>query len=309
MPRRESNPPPAASSAEPAAVLYIVSTPIGNLEDITMRALRILREVRWIACEDTRRTATLLARHGIRTRLISYHEHNERERTLELTAALNRGEQGALVTDAGTPLVSDPGFRLVASAIASGIRVVPLPGASAVLAALSASGIPCSEFLFAGFLPARRAERRRALELLRTEGRTIVLFEAPHRLAASLADGAEILGPRQACVARELTKIHEEFCRAPLPDLAAHFASVAVRGEITLVVGAPVEQIARAPAGEHPPGSEVPLSVRVAELMRSEGLARNAALKRAARERGLTRREAYRQLVHEGEKLCRKRLI
>ncbi len=300
MARSGPNPTRAASSAASTAVLYLVSTPIGNLEDITLRALRILREVLWIACEDTRRTATLLGHHGIHTRLISYHEHNERERAPELVAALEQGEPGALVTDAGTPLVSDPGFRLVCAAIARGIRVVPLPGASAVLAALAASGIPCNEFLFAGFLPARRAERRRALERLRPESRTLVMFEAPHRLAASLGDAAEILGPRAACVARELTKIYEEFRRGSLQDLAAHFSTGSVRGEITVVIGAPSEELVRAPAAEHFSGIEVPLSVRVSELMRSEGIARNAALKRAARERGLTRREAYRRLAGEG---------
>jgi len=300
MPARRTNPStlPAGSAAR-AAALYLVSTPIGNLEDITLRALRILREVRWIACEDTRRTAKLLHHHGITTRLISYHEHNERQRTPELVAALEQGESGALVTDAGTPLVSDPGFRLVALACSLGIRVVPLPGASAVLAALAASGLPCDEFLFAGFLPARRGERRRALERLRTELRTIVLFEAPHRLAESLADAAEILGSRPACVARELTKIYEEFRRGVLPALAVEFSSAPVQGEITVVIGAPTEEAAAAPGPEHASGAQIPLGARVAELIRSQGLARNTALKLAARERGLTRREAYRRLLEE----------
>jgi len=301
MPGRKNNssPGPTGSSA-PAATLYLVSTPIGNLEDITLRALRILREVRWVACEDTRRTAKLLHHHGIATRLISYHEHNECERTPDLLAALERGEPGALVTDAGTPLVSDPGFRLVAAAIPRGIRVIPLPGASAVLAALAASGIPCDEFLFAGFLPARHGERRRALERLRAEPRTIVLFEAPHRLAASLADASEILGPRPACVCRELTKIYEDFRRAPLPQLAAEFSSAPIRGEITVVIGAREDGAVPAPGSAHEFGAREPLAVRVTELMRSQGLARNAALKRAARERGLTRREAYRLLLQDG---------
>lgn len=299
MPGRKSNPLPApTASGAPSATLYLVSTPIGNLEDITLRALRILREVRWVACEDTRHTAVLLHHHGIQARLTSYHEHNERVRAPELVAALERGESGALITDAGTPLVSDPGFRLVADCIARGIRIVPLPGASAVLAALAASGLPCEEFLFAGFLPARRAERRRALERLRAEPRTIVLFEAPHRLAASLADAAKILGPRQASVARELTKIYEEFRRGTLADLAAHFSATAVRGEITLVIGPPPEGAVQAPTSS-PAGAAVSLSARVAELMRAENLPRNSALKRAARERGLSRRDAYRQLLDE----------
>jgi 16S rRNA (cytidine1402-2'-O)-methyltransferase len=277
--------------------LYLVATPIGNLEDITLRALRILREVRWIACEDTRHTAALLHHHGITARLISYHEHNERERALELVAALERGEDGALVSDAGTPLVSDPGFRLVAACVAGGIRVVPLPGPSALLAALAASGLPCDEFLFAGFLPARRAARRRALEGLRVEPRTILLFEAPHRLAASLADAAEILGPRRAVVARELTKVYEEFRRGSLPELAAHFSKSMVRGEITLMIGPPEQ--GSASAGAPLTNSGIGLAARVSQLMRSESLSRNEALKRAARERGITRREAYRQLLLE----------
>jgi len=307
MPARKPNPPQeSAAPAGPAGSLYLVATPIGNLEDVTLRALRILREVRWIACEDTRHTARLLQRHGITSRLVSYHEYNEQQRTPELLAALERGESGALVTDAGTPLVSDPGFRLVRAAIERGIRVIPLPGPSAVLAALAGSGLPSSEFLFAGFLPARRAERRRSLERLRNEPRTIVLFEAPHRLAASLSDAAEILGPRSAVLAREITKIYEEFRRGSLADLAASMAAEPVRGEITLVIGPPPgppagPQTGR--AGQSPPAaagtSEITLSTRVADLMQAEGLSRNAALKRAARERGMNRRDAYRQLLLE----------
>src|SRR5208282_2418028 len=287
--------PPAGNS--PPATLYLVATPIGNLEDITLRALRVLREARWVACEDTRRSAKLLQHHGITARLVSYHEHNERQRTPELVALLECGETVALVTDAGTPLVSDPGFRLVCACIERGIRVVPLPGASALLAALSASGLPCEEVLFAGFLPARRGERRRALERLRAEARTLVLFEAPHRLAVSLVDAAEILGDRRAAVGRELTKLYEEFRRGRLTELASHFSAAPARGEITLVI-APPENGAPAVSGEAARAAhDVPLADRVAQLMRAEALPRNAALKRAARERGLTRREAYRRLV------------
>jgi len=288
-----TNPPPRTPTP---AILYLVATPIGNLEDITLRALRVLREARWVACEDTRRTAALLSHHGITARLVSYHEHNERQRTQELIASLERGESVALVTDAGTPLVSDPGFRLVSACIERGIRVVPLPGASALLAALAASGMPCDEILFAGFLPARRGERRRALERLRAEPRTLVLFEAPHRLAASLADAAEILGDRRAAVGRELTKLYEEFRRGRLTDLASYFSATPARGEITLVIAAPEGGAPSSSEGSPGEPHEVPLADRVAELMRDEALPRNAALKRAARERGLTRREAYRRL-------------
>jgi 16S rRNA (cytidine1402-2'-O)-methyltransferase len=277
--------------------LYVVATPIGNLEDITLRALRILREARWVACEDTRQTEKLLRRHGISARLLSCHEHNEKKRAAELVAALERGEDVALVTDAGTPLVSDPGFLLVRAAIEHRIRVVPVPGASAVLAALGASGIPCEEFVFAGFLPARRGERRRALEHLRAEARTIVLFEAPHRIAGSLADAAEILGERPAAVARELTKVYEEFRRGSLAQLAAQFSEAAPRGEITLIIGPPEKLVPPAPGGPPAASQQASLAERVAELMIAEGLKRNEALKRVARERGLNRREAYRRLL------------
>jgi 16S rRNA (cytidine1402-2'-O)-methyltransferase len=295
---------PAASRG----TLWLAATPIGNLEDVTLRTLRMLREARWVACEDTRRTARLLGHHGITARTISYHEHNERQRTPELLAALERGESVVLVTDAGTPLISDPGYRLVRAAIEHQIPVVPLPGPSAVLAALSASGLPCDEFLFGGFLPPRRAERLRALDRLRSEPRTVVLFEAPHRLAASLADAAQILGPRNAAVGRELTKMYEHFSRGTLADLAAEFAAAPVRGEITLVIGPAPESAA---AGTPPSTTEklsasagvfLPLAARVNELMRAEGLSRNAALKRAAHERGITRREAYQQLVSQRNK-------
>ena len=316
MPKRSKPAPPRSPDApaeHPAAhgTLWLAATPIGNLEDITLRTLRILREARWVACEDTRRTAKLLQHHGITAHTISYHEHNERQRVPQLVAALERGESVVLVTDAGTPLISDPGFRLVRAAVEHHIRVVPLPGPSAVLAALAASGLPSNEFLFAGFLPARRAERRRALERLRAEPRTVVLFEAPHRLAASLADAAEILGPRNAAVGRKLTKLYEQFSRGTLAELAELFAAAPVRGEITLVIGpagaAEVQQPAGAAAAQ--PGvptqdslstaARAPLAERVEELMRAEGLARNAALKQAARERGMTRREAYQQLLAE----------
>ena len=281
-----------------AGRLFLVSTPIGNLEDISLRAVRVLREARWVACEDTRQISKLLRHHGIAARLTSYHDHNERQRAPELLTAIERGEDVALVSDAGTPLVSDPGFRLVRAAIDRGIRVIPIPGPSALLAGLAASGLPCEEFMYAGFLPARRGERRRALERLRVEPRTIVLFEAPHRLAASLADAAEVLGDRPAAVGRELTKLYEEFRRGRLSELAAHFSATPPRGEITLVIGPPD---ASAPAAdlqrERHAADDVTLAERVEQLVRAEGLARNAALKRAARERGLTRREAYRQLL------------
>src|SRR5215468_2052063 len=199
--------------------LYLVGTPIGNLEDITLRALRVLKESDQIAAEDTRHTQKLLTHYEISRPLVSYHEHNEMTRAPELLIALEQGAKIALVSDAGMPLVSDPGHRLVTLCLRHQIPVIPVPGPSALLAALSASGLPNEEFLFVGFLPARSSERRRALERLRIEDRTIIFYEAPHRLDESIADALEILGDRPACIAREVTKIHEEFRRGSLAEL------------------------------------------------------------------------------------------
>src|SRR2546422_374308 len=223
--------------------LYIVATPIGNLEDVTQRALRVLREVEVIACEDTRRTRTLLNHFGIKTRTISYHEHNERERAVELGKLLEGGKNVAIVSDAGTPLISDPGFRVVNAAIERGITLVPIPGPTAFVAALVASGLPTDQFFFAGFLPARANARRAHLEDLAAIQATLVFYEAPHRIAAALSDALAVLGNRKAAVARELTKIHEEIARGNLRELAKRFSqSTATRGEIVLLIsGAGVE--------------------------------------------------------------------
>ena len=283
-------PQPPTKEKLPAG-LYLVATPIGNLEDITLRALRVLREVDLIACEDTRHTHKLLAHYEISKRMVSYHEHNERERAAELVTMLEQGASVALVSDAGTPVISDPGHRLVAACIEKNISVVPIPGPSAAVAALGAAGLASDEFLFLGFLPARSGERRRALEGLRGVPQTMVLYEAPHRIAETLADAAEILGKRPAVVARELTKLHEEFARGTLADLAARYREKPPKGEITLLIG-PGESGA-APQG----AAEISLAARVEQLEREQGLDRKAALKQAARERGLNRREAYRQLL------------
>src|SRR5437016_3260193 len=217
--------------------LYIVSTPIGNLEDITHRALRILREVDVIAGEDTRHTRKLLNHFAIDAATISYHEHNERERADELCAMLATGKNIALVSDAGTPIISDPGFRVVNLAIEKGFRVVPIPGATAFVAALSASGLPSDQFLFAGFLPARSNARRARLEAFSSIEATLIFYEAPHRIAATLRDAADILGNRRAVVARELTKLHEEFVRSRLNELAELFSDRnRARGEIVLLI-------------------------------------------------------------------------
>jgi 16S rRNA (cytidine1402-2'-O)-methyltransferase len=286
---------PASSESVPAresqGCLYLVATPIGNLEDITLRALRILKEVDQIACEDTRHTQKLLNHYEISKPLISYHEHNEITRSSELLIALEQGAKIALVSDAGMPLVSDPGYRLVTLCLRHQIAVVPLPGPSAVLAALAASGLPNEEFLFAGFLPPRSGERRRSLERLRLEDRTIILYEAPHRVAESIADALEILGDRPACLAREITKIHEEFRRGKLSALAESLKEQPARGEITLLIG---------PSDPSDPGmhdSSQSLSDRVEELIRQAKLDRKEALKLAAKERGLTRRAAYDEIL------------
>jgi len=269
-----------------------VATPIGNLEDITLRALRTLREADEIACEDTRHTQKLLNHYQIHKPLTSYHEHNEATRSAELLARLERGAQVALVSDAGMPLVSDPGYALVKRCLEKNIAVVPIPGPSALLASLPASGLPTDEFLFIGFLPARRSERRRALEGLRGEARTIILYEAPHRIAGSIADVQEILGDRPACLAREVTKVHEEFCRGRLSELALWVAQQTPRGEMTLLVGPPDP----ARAGVQPSWPQS-LAERVQELIGSRQMDRKEALKMAAKERGLSRRAAYRQMV------------
>src|SRR5438093_8069515 len=228
-----SSKPVNAANSPAVGCLYLVGTPIGNLEDITLRALRILKEVDQIACEDTRHTQKLLTHYDIHKPLVSYHQHNELTRASELVLAMEKGAKIALVSDAGMPLVSDPGHRLVTLCLRHRIPVVPVPGPSALLAALSASGLPNEEFLFVGFLPARSGERRRALERLRIEDRTIIFYEAPHRIEETLIDAHEILGDRPACIAREVTKLHEEFRRGSLAELAASLAEKPARGEIT----------------------------------------------------------------------------
>jgi 16S rRNA (cytidine1402-2'-O)-methyltransferase len=281
---------------ERAGCLYVVSTPIGNLEDVTLRALRILKETDAIACEDTRRTLKLLSHFDISRRLISYHEHNEITRAPEIVIELEQGAKIALVTDAGTPAVSDPGYRLVSLCLRHGIQVVPVPGASAVMAAIAVSGMPIEEFVFAGFLPSRPTERRKSLRVLATEPRTLVLYEAPHRLLDTLEDTLEIFGNRPAVIAREITKVYEEFLRGHIEDLVATVRKNPPRGEITLLIGPP-DGHAQHPDSDGAQASIVPLARRVEEIMKERSVDRKAALKQAARERGLTRREAYKQLL------------
>jgi 16S rRNA (cytidine1402-2'-O)-methyltransferase len=274
--------------------LYLVATPIGNLEDISLRALRVLKEVDFIACEDTRETAKLLSHYGISKRALSYHEHNEVVRAAEITLELEEGARVALVSDAGTPGISDPGHHLVTMAIRHNIPVVPVPGPTAFSAALVASGLPSDRFQFIGFLPAKRTQRRKALEELAKEKTTLVFYEAPHRLADSLADMAAVLGQRHAVLAREVTKLHEEFLRGWLPDVAREAKQRALRGEITVLVGPPEKGLRRKPAAR-----VSSLRARIERLQRRQKLEFKAALKAVARQLGLSRSEAYRRLQEE----------
>lgn len=277
--------------------LYLVSTPIGNLEDITFRALRVLKESALIACEDTRHTGRLLAHFGIATPTISYHEHNERIRAAELVVRLEEGQAISLVTDAGTPGISDPGYRLVVAAIEAGINVVPVPGPTAFVAALIASGLPTDSFLFVGFLPPRKQARRTRLEEMRDQRATLVLYEAPHRIGATLVDTLEILGDRPAALARELTKLHEQVRRGTLAELLQRHQNDPPRGEIVLIIGG----YSGNERDQSIETSSRPLADEVDQLIADQSVARNEALRLVARRRGIPRREAYRLYIEERE--------
>jgi 16S rRNA (cytidine1402-2'-O)-methyltransferase len=283
-------------SDDRAGCLYVVATPIGNLEDISLRALRVLKEADLIACEDTRQTMKLLTHFEIEKRLISYHEHNEMMRAPEIVIELEQGAKVALVSDAGTPAISDPGHRLVSLCVRHGIRVVPIPGATAFVAALAASGMPIDEFAFVGFLPSRAAERRKALTKLAAEPRIITIYEAPHRVLEMLEDAIEILGNRPAVIAREVTKLHEEFLRGRFSDLIDAMRKKMPRGEFTILIG-PRDGAEIQTAGATASENTMPLARRVEDIILERGVDRKTALKQAARERGLTRREAYKQLL------------
>ena len=295
-PSPDSNPPGGTAQG---GRLYVVATPIGNLEDISLRALRILKESDFIACEDTRQTMKLLSHFDIHTKLVSYHEHNELTRAPEIVIDLEQGASVSLVTDAGTPVISDPGQRLVSLCLRHGIKVVPIPGPSAFVAALAASGLSADEFTFIGFLPSRPTARRKALRALAAETRTLAFYEAPHRLLDSLEDILEIFGNRPAVIAREISKLHEEFLHGHLEDLVTSVRKKPPRGEVTLLIAADDGAPSQPQLGESAPNvtNIVPLAKRVDQLMREQNLDRKAALKQAARERGLTRREAYKQLL------------
>ncbi|WP_035355190.1 16S rRNA (cytidine(1402)-2'-O)-methyltransferase [Edaphobacter aggregans] len=277
--------------------LYLVATPIGNLEDITLRALRILRSADRIACEDTRQTQKLLNHFGIQTPTVSYHLHNEGPRAEELLTQLKQGARIAVVSDAGTPGIADPGHEIASAAIAAGIPVFPIPGANAAISALIASGLKTDSFTFHGFLPAKEGQRKTALEQLRIKeaGRdnsTHIFYEAPHRILDTLGDLAATFGPTQPIViARELTKLHEEFLRGTASDLQKQLASrPAIRGEIVLLF---------TPSAAEAATTQKSIASEVAALMQSESLSEKDALKRVARDRGIGKSEAYRELQRE----------
>ncbi len=268
--------------------LYVVATPLGNLEDITLRAIRVLREVSVIACEDTRRTVKILNRYEVRTPLFIFHEYNKVRAGVSILRRLRDGENVALVSDAGTPAISDPGYELVREAIGGGVPIEVVPGPSALIAALVVSGLPTDHFTFEGFLPARREKRRKAMQNLATEKRTMIFYESPQRVTSFLREAAEIFGDRRACVVRELTKIHEEILRGTLPELDAEISRrESVRGEITIVIGGgektvelSMEEIVKA-ALEDASGSSRDLSREIAERT------------------GLSRKEVYAEILRQ----------
>ena len=268
--------------------LYVVATPIGNLEDITYRAVRVLKEADLIACEDTRHTAKLLAHYGIDKPTVSYHEHNEAARAEELAAKLEQGLNIAQVSDAGMPGISDPGYRVIHLAIERGVQVVPIPGASAMVAALAASGLPTDSFQFLGFLPAKSGQRRTLLESLRDAPQTTVIYEAPHRIAETMKDIVELLGAeRPVALARELTKIHEEFLRGSAAGVLEQLQRREVKGEMTLVIGK-----SEGPAV----AAKKDIASRIEEIMREGSVDENTALKVVAKELGVSKSDAYREL-------------
>ena len=289
MPARASFLDPLEPANGEHGKLYVVGTPIGNLEDITLRAIRILKEVDLIACEDTRRTQKLLNAYKIQTRTISYHQHNEMTRAPELIIQMEEGSSIALVTDAGMPVVSDPGFRLVHLAVRHSIPVIPVPGASAFVAALAASGLPVDKFRFLGFLPSKKGERRKALDELKDATRTLVFYEAPHRVLEMLKDAKDILGERDIVIAREVTKVHEQFLRGTIGTAFEYLKRRPAKGEITVLIG--VNSGSDAEPGAEPAAS---LISELEMVMAQRKVDERAALKIVARARGVSKSEAYR---------------
>ncbi len=294
MPARASFLDPLEPANGEHGKLYVIGTPIGNLEDMTLRAIRTLKEVDLIACEDTRRTQKLLNAYQIQTRTVSYHQHNEMTRAPELIIQMEEGSSIGLVTDAGMPVVSDPGFRLVHLAVRHSIPVIPVPGASAFVAALAASGLPVDKFRFLGFLPSKKGERRKALQDFKDATKTLVFYEAPHRLVEMLKDAREILGEREIVVAREVTKVHEEFQRGTISTTLEYLKRRPAKGEITVLIGLPSAEDAKE-------GAPRPASImsEIQSVMAGQRVDERAALKMVARSRGVSKSEAYRLLQAE----------
>ena len=273
--------------------LYLVATPIGNLNDMTFRSVETLKSVSVIACEDTRHTRKLLTHFGISNKLVSYHEHNEAERAEELIKRVMNGDSVAVVSDAGTPGIADPSFRIVQRAIESGVEVVPIPGASAFVNAAAASGLPTDSIFFGGFLPSKKGDRRKRLLEIVDIPATVIFYESPRRISAALLDAADVLGDRAAVVAREITKLHEEFSRGTLAELHTKFSSATVKGEIVLLIDRVRD--------DRPSGSGGLTLLERLEQIQAEGIDRKTALKKVAKEFGMSKSEAYR-IVQSDEK-------
>ncbi len=280
---------PSASRHSPSGKLYVVATPIGNLEDITFRAVRTLKEVDLIACEDTRRTQGLLERYAIRTNLISYHEHNEMTRAPELVLLMEQGNRIALVSDAGMPVISDPGYRLVKLTLRHGFPVIPIPGPCALVAALVVAGLPLDCFRFLGFLPAKRHSRLKRFRELHDASETLVFYEAPHRIEEMLEDARKVLGNRAVVIGREVTKVHEEFLRGRASEVLATLQRKGAKGELTVLIGPPEPPVKTV---ELPPQS---LQEEMEKLMKERRLSERDALKTLARSSGISKSELYRR--------------
>lgn len=272
-------------------MLYIVSTPIGNLEDITQRAIRVLKEVSIIAAEDTRHTQKLLNHYQIETHQTSYHDHNKEEKAELLISKLKEGKDAALVCDAGTPGVSDPGYYLIKRAIEENIKVVPVPGVSAVIAGLSVSGLPTDRFVFEGFIPQKRNARIEHLKKLEKEERTIILYEAPHRFIKTLKDIHDILGNRRMAVARELTKIHEEIVRGTVEEIIKAFEGKKIRGEVTIILEGAKREAEQKIEG---------IKEAIQRIINEEGVSRSEAARRVAIRLGISKKEAYKESLKVG---------
>ncbi|MDE3178118.1 MAG: 16S rRNA (cytidine(1402)-2'-O)-methyltransferase [Acidobacteriota bacterium] len=280
----------------PGGQLFVVATPIGNLEDITLRAIRTLKEADLVACEDTRRTQGLLEHFSIRTNLLSYHEHNEMTRAPELVLLMEEGSRIALVSDAGMPTVSDPGHRLVKLAIRHNIPVIPVPGASALIASLAVSGLPLNQFRFEGFLPSKRVARQRALRALAESNETLAFYEAPHRVIEMVEDVLKMLGDRPLVVAREVTKIHEEFLRGQASEILSTLKKrPSVKGEVTVLAGPPDGEVKI-------PKRPQPLAEEMKKLVSGGDLTEREAIKKIARARGMSKSEVYRLWQEEKDK-------